>query len=213
MLLLVALLLPSALTAQKTGSIRGQITNFFKLSNARQMAVEKYIGKISGKVEASPRPVAGIWLTSSNLSAPKTPPTVTIAQKGYQFKVGLVVVPLNTTVLFPNHDPDYHNVYSLSRPKRFDIGRYKKDERPVPSVLFNKEGYIRINCEIHEHMRAHVIVVDSSLYTISDASGNFVLKGVPPGNYTLHGQSDNKNKWQTSITVTAGKETQASLTK
>ena len=145
--------------------------------------------------------------------SPKTPPPVTIAQKGYQFKVGLVVIPLNTTVFFPNQDPDYHNVYSLSRPKRFDIGRYKKDDSPVPSILFDKEGYIRINCEIHEHMQAHVIVVDSPLFTISDAAGSFVLKGIPPGNYTLHGQSDSKNKWKTPITITAGKETQVSLDK
>lgn len=209
----VITLLPATLAARDTGSIRGQISNLTQRNQSRRMAVEKYIGKISGKVAPAPRPVAGVWLTGPNLSAPKNPPSVTLAQKGYQFESGLVIVPLNTTILFPNRDPDFHNIYSLSRTKRFDIGRYKKDELPVPSVLFNKEGYIQLNCEIHEHMQAHVIVVNSSLFTISDPAGNFVIKDIPPGNYVLHAQSDSKKKWQTQIVVTARHETRVSFDK
>lgn len=198
--LLLLTLTSTPLFAQNEGSIRGQI-DLTKFGSSRPMAVEKYVGKISGKVDPAPRPLAGVWLTGSNLKAPPNPPAVTLAQEGYQFGQGMLVIPLNTKVFFPNRDPEFHNVYSLSRTKRFDIGRYKKDEQPVPSVTFDKAGYVRINCEIHEHMQAHVVVVDSPIFTTSDVRGNFTLKNIPPGEYTLHAQSDRKNKWKRKITV------------
>lgn len=208
---LLLLTLPlSNLAAQAGGNIRGKV-DLTKLNNSRPMAVEKYVGKISGKVDPAPRPIAGVWLTADNLTAPRNPPAVTLAQKGYQFSAGMIVVPLNTTVFFPNRDPEFHNVYSLSRTKRFDIGRYKKDEQPVPSIVFDKPGYVRLNCEIHEHMQAHVLIVDSPFFTVSDAAGNFTLTNVPPGEYTLHAQSDKKNKWKRKISVTTKKVTVVTL--
>lgn len=208
--LLFVLLSSGSLSAQAVGSVRGTI-DLTKLNNSKPMAVEKYVGKISGRVDPAPRPVAGVWLTGPNLAAPQNPSPKTLAQKGYQFATGMLVIPRNTTVFFPNRDPEFHNVYSLSRTKRFDIGRYKKDAQPVPSVTFDKAGYVRINCEIHEHMQAHVLVVDSPIFTVSDAKGAFTLKNVPPGQYTIHAQSDKKNKWQRKITVLAKKETVVAL--
>ena len=105
------------------GTITGTVP-LPKNGNANNAAIEKYRGKVSGKVTKSPPLLAGVWLTSPTLKAPVKPASVTLNQKGYQFEKSLIVVSKNTEVFFPNKDPDYHHVFSLSRAKRFDIGRY-----------------------------------------------------------------------------------------
>jgi len=190
--------------AAQTGNLTGVIELPTTAANKR-VAVEKYTGKISGKVSSPPIPVAGVWLTGPGLSAPANPPSVSVIQQGYQFDQSLLVVPLKTKVFFPNKDSDYHNIYSLSKGNRFDIGRYLKDEQPIPFAMFNNTGLVRLNCEIHEHMQAHVLVVDSPHYTRTDGKGKFELKNIPTGTYTLNAQIDKKNLWQATIQIVAGK--------
>ena len=146
-------------------------------------------------------------------SAPKTPTNVTLSQKNYQFAKHLIIISKGATDFFPNEDPDYHNIYSLSKPKRFDVGRYKKGETPLPHVTFDKPGYIRLNCEIHSHMNANIIVADSPYITTTDSNGKFTLNNIPPGQYTLHAQMDSKTKWQASIIVAANQVTPVQFTK
>jgi len=167
--------------------------------------MEKYRGKISGKVAPRPSTIAAVWLTSPTLSAPAKPKPVILAQKNYQFSKSLIVIPKGTTVTFPNNDPDYHNIYSLSKTKRFDLGRYKAMENPAPKVLFDKLGFVALRCEIHDHMNANVIVVDSPYAITTDASGKFILKNVPPGDYTIHAQIDRKTSWKVPVQVRAKK--------
>lgn len=206
----VAVLLFSAslipLSAQKTGSLSGKI-ELQKLKHPRPVVLEKYLGKISGKVAPLPQPTVGVWLTHPQLSAPAHPKSVTFAQEGYQFAKHLLIIPTGTTVYFPNNDQDYHNVYSLSRTKRFDLGRYRKGSTPVPSITFDKAGYLLLNCEIHEHMQAHVLIVDSPYYTSTDSAGKFSLSGIPPGSYTLHLQFDKKQAWKQAITIAPNRTT------
>lgn len=199
--------------AEKPGVIVGKLA-LPKTAKARHLAVEKYTGSISGKVASPPQRVAGVWLTREGLTAGATPP-VRLTQKGYQFGQSLLIVPLGTEVTFPNEDPDYHNVFSLSRSKRFDLGRYKTGERPAPTRTFDKVGLIHLRCEIHEHMQANILVVDSPFFATTDADGNFNLKNIPPGTYTLHAQLDKKTSWIQQVTVRTGKttSTQPRLTK
>jgi Carboxypeptidase regulatory-like domain len=123
------------------------------------------------------------------------------------------VVPRCTTVEFPNNDNDYHNIYSLSRAKRFDVGRYKKSEAPPPVVTFDVAGFVRLKCEIHDHMKAAVLVVNSPWFTVTDPAGEFTLSGLPPGNYTLRAQFDEKTQWSATVTITAGKSATVNFTK
>ena len=195
------------LGAPKTGTVTGKME--FPGGNAnRRVAVEKYTGKISGKVARPPMKRAGVWLTREGLTAPKNPKQVTLEQKEYQFGESLLAVSRGTEVFFPNEDQDYHNVFSLSRAKRFDLGRYKKGEKPVPSILFDKLGLIDVRCEIHEHMRALVLVVESPYVVVTDEDGAFQLKGIPVGTYTLHAQLDKKVRWESEVTVTGNKTVQ-----
>ena len=185
----------------------GTITGTVPLSESKKLDVPvgKYRGKISGKVDPSPAVVAAVWLESDRISAPKKPPEVTIAQQNYQFSQYLVIIPKGGKIFFPNKDPDYHNIYSLSKTKRFDLGRYKSSETPFPSVVFDKVGFVRLNCEIHDHMKANVVVVDSPYYGTTNQLGRFSLKNIPAGDYILHAQMDRKTKWQMPIKVLAGK--------
>lgn len=193
----------------------GSITGTVPLSKSKvsTVPVGKYRGKISGKLSSPPPAIAGVWLESKSLSAPKTPTNITLSQQNYQFAKHLIIISKGATVFFPNEDPDYHNIYSLSRPKRFDIGRYKKGETPIPQVTFEKTGYIGLNCEIHSHMKANIIVVDSPHLTTTDTNGKFTLKNVPPGQYTLHAQMDAKTKWKATVVVGANQVTPVQFTK
>lgn len=191
----------------------GHVTGMVPLPPRKpgKIAVEKYTGTISGKVAAAPSPVAGVWLVGTDTRAEHSPPSSSLPQSGYQFTHSLIIVPVGAKVEFPNMDNDYHNVASLSPAKTFDIGRYKKDERPVPFRIFDKEGFISLRCEIHDHMNAAILVVNSRWRTLTDPSGKFTIRDVPPGPYTLHAQIDKNTRWSAPIIISAGKTTSASF--
>jgi len=207
-LLLCAAFVHAAAIAGETGAVKGRVP----LGGAVvPIALEKYTGKISGKVEAPPRPVAGVWLEAPDLHAQPVAKIVAVEQRGYQFSNGLLVVAVGARVAFPNMDPDYHNVFSLSKAKRFDLGRYKPDEKPAPVVTFDKPGVVRLFCEIHEHMRGTVIVVDSPYFTRTGEDGSFALNGVAPGTYTLRAWVDEKRTWQQPITIAGNRTLEVNL--
>jgi plastocyanin len=192
-----------AIADPATGSISGRIS--LPARPESRIPVEKYVGSISGKVAPPPRLIAGVWIEGPGLTAPASSTPVKLSQLGYQFASSLMIVPRGTTVIFPNEDADYHNVFSLSRSARFDLGRYKKEDSEVPRYTFNTCGLVRIKCEIHEHMKANVLVVDSPHFTTTD--GNFSLNHLPAGTWTLRVQLDEKTQWHAIVKVGKGKST------
>ena len=194
---------------QPLGSVTGTVP--LPQRPAGRIAVEKYTGSISGRVVKPPPPRAGVWLEGPGTAAGKTKTTVSMPQEGYQFAESMLIISPGTTVEFPNRDNDYHHVFSLSSAKSFEIGRYKKDEKPVPSITFDKVGFVNLSCEIHDHMKASILVVDSRLKTLAEPDGRFTITGVPPGSYTLCAQIDKKNLWSAKVEVSAGKATTAVL--
>ena len=99
---------------------------------------------------------------------------------------------VGTRVEFPNFDDTYHNIFSFSPAKRFDLGRYRSDEKPVPSVVFDEAGPVTLRCDIHEHMRALILVLPTPHFVITDADGRYRLGGLPPGHYTVRAWLDSK---------------------
>jgi plastocyanin len=199
-----------AMAAAQTGAITGVVP--LPKRPAGRIAVEKYTGSISGKVAPPPALKAGVWLEGPGTQPVAAPAQAVLAQQGYQFAESLTIVPVGARVEFPNRDNEYHNIQSFSRVKRFDLGRYKKDETPVPVETFDKPGFVRLGCEIHDHMSAAILVVDSRWWALTDAKGSFRLTGITPGTYTLHAQVDEKTRWSVPITVQAGKTATAGFT-
>ena len=110
-------------------------------------------------------------------------PKATMEQRAERFAPHVLPVRTGTTVAFPNEDALFHNVFSLSAPRVFDLGRYPRGESK--SVRFEKPGVVQVFCHIHSDMSAIVLVLDTPAYTVPDADGRYVLEGVPPGEYTL----------------------------
>jgi len=148
-----------------------------------------------------------VYLTQEGLSAgaPPEEPLV-MAQRGLQFYPAVLPVSAGSRVAFPNEDNTYHNVFSYSPEKRFDLGRYAKGEGP-PVVTFDQVGVVRIFCEVHEHMRALVLVLDTPYFATTDEAGRFTLSDLPPGNYTLNVWRLNQPLLQQGVTITAGENT------
>jgi plastocyanin len=104
-------------------------------------------------------------------------------QRNKSFEPHVLVVPVGSVVAFPNHDPFFHNVFSLFEGKRFDLGLYEAGS--TRDVHFDRPGISYIFCNIHPEMSAVVVALDAPYYGISDARGQVVIANVPSGKYTL----------------------------
>lgn len=115
---------------------------------------------------------------------PVVPGHFRMAQKNKSFHPHLLVIPLGSTVAFPNLDPFFHNVFSQFNGKRFDLGLYEAGS--TRDVHFDHEGVSFIFCNIHPEMSAVIITLDTPWYAISSGGGPVVLHKLPPGSYELH---------------------------
>lgn len=156
----------------------------------------------AGQIAPSPKQVAVVYLEGNfGKSAPQR--SLVMQQKGYQFSPGVLAVQTGTSIVFPNGDDDYHNVFSYSKPKRFDLGRFRKEETP-PALVFDKPGIVRLYCEIHSHMRGIILVLDTPHFATTGEDGRFKLSGLPAGNFTLKAWLDEETTLEQPVTLKAG---------
>jgi plastocyanin len=104
-------------------------------------------------------------------------------QRGQQFVPHVLAVTAGTTVEFPNNDKTFHNVFSLSRVRTFDLGRFAPGR--TGSVRFNRPGIVPIFCDIHAHMSSYVLVFGHPFFAVSDENGRYSIEDVPAGDYSL----------------------------
>jgi plastocyanin len=102
-------------------------------------------------------------------------------QRNETFVPHVLAITTGTTVDFPNSDRIYHNVFSLSKTARFDLGRYAVGHSR--SVRFDHPGIIRVFCDIHSHMNAFILVFSHPFFAVTDAEGRYHIDNVPPGTY------------------------------
>jgi plastocyanin len=164
------------------GTIKGKVLT---KKDIPHRVAQRYPGRhpqATGVVEPIP---AVVMILGPVKGYPPSPPAEAqkIVQKGLKFHPPLLVIPVNTSVAFPNQDLEFHNVFSYSKTKRFDLGRYHKGESK--SVHFTKPGVCKIYCEIHQWMRAVVAVTENPFYATADEDGRFEIKNVPQGTYRL----------------------------
>jgi len=104
-------------------------------------------------------------------------------QRNEAFEPHVLAIVAGTVVDFPNNDATYHNVFSLSREKPFDLGRYAAGRSR--SVRFDRPGIIRVFCDIHAHMSAFILVFSHRYFAVTDEDGRYRLENVPPGRYNV----------------------------
>jgi hypothetical protein len=120
------------------------------------------------------------------------------------FIPALLPIRVGTKVEFPNLDETYHNIFSYSPAKRFDLGRYRPEERPIPAQVFDKPGLVTLRCDIHEHMRGLILVLNTSYFVMTDTNGHFRLSGVPAGHYTLKAWIDSRTTREKPVELKNG---------
>jgi plastocyanin len=114
---------------------------------------------------------------------PRDAPRARIDQRDETFFPHVLAIVAGTTVDFPNSDVTYHNVFSLSKAKTFDLGRYARGKSK--SVRFDSPGIVRVFCEIHSHMSAFVLVFAHRFFAVTDPAGEYRIDNVPPGSYNV----------------------------
>jgi plastocyanin len=162
--------------------------------------------------EAVDRRRSVVYLETAPLAAFETPPPAraTLDQRSESFVPPVLAVTVGSTVDFPNNDRVYHNVFSLSRPRRFDLGRYPRGQSR--SVLFDRPGVVRVFCEIHSHMSAYILVFAHRYFAVTDADGRYRIDGVPPGPYTLALWNDGAVRARRELRVEAGAASEQDFT-
>ena len=155
--------------------------------------------------------VAIVYLENKTAAYPKAgTDVIKIAQKGYQFSPSVIALQTGSRVLFPNMDEEFHNVFSYSKSKRFDLGRFRRED-DSPAISFDKPGTVKIYCEIHQHMRCILLVLDTPWFTRTDERGGFKLSKVPAGDYTLKAFLPSERVVEMPVTITDGKTTKVEL--
>lgn len=146
---------------------------------------------------------AVVWLEGAGL-ATTTPRRVEVSTEDKTFSPRLTLVPVGSTIAFPNHDPFDHNVFSSSGPRLFDLGLYGRNE--TRTVTFDKPGVARLYCNVHARMSAVVLVHATPFVARADRGGRFVLENVPPGRYTLHAWHERGGERELPLTLPSATE-------
>jgi plastocyanin len=127
--------------------------------------------------------IDGAGLSSGSVSGPAEGRTAQIQQQDRQFSPDLVVVPVGSSVSFPNLDAIFHNIFSLSKARSFNLGNYPKGD--TRTVTFPVPGVVYVYCHLHPNMSATIVVSPSRWCVRAGGDGHFVLPAVPPGQYTV----------------------------
>jgi plastocyanin len=175
-------------------------------------------GSVSGKVAlvkaGAPLPDAShavVWIDKLNVSAPSAGgPRTEMRSERKSFQPRVIVVRREATVEFPNVDPIFHNVFSVSPGNRFDLGLYRSGTSK--SNAFHEAGVVRVYCNIHPQMVGFVLVLDSTFFAVTGRDGVFRFEGVPPGAYTVKVWHEEGGEGELPVKVRAGADTPLAFT-
>jgi plastocyanin len=183
----------------RTGTIEGRLD---LPAAAPRRAAERYVGA-AAEAPRTVQPLPAIVYLQGAGGSGAAATATRMVQRDTVFQPGVIVVPVGATVAFPNDDPFFHNVFSYSPARRFDLGRYPKGESK--SVRFDRPGVVRIYCEVHRTMRAAVVVVENPHFAIVEEDGAFTLRDVPPGRHELAVWHPDRSGRTVTVSVEAGR--------
>jgi plastocyanin len=190
-------------TAPRSGAIRGRV----ELGHTAQI-IERRPGV--SDLGAPPdrdlpdRRKSVVYLESAPRGAfdPGETTSMSMDQRNETFVPHVLAITAGTVIDFPNSDRFYHNVFSLSKAARFDLGRYAKGKSK--SVRFDQPGIVRVFCEIHSHMNAFILVFAHPFFAMTDADGRYRINNVPAGTYNVVAWNEGMASEPKPVTVAGG---------
>ena len=193
---------PQALEERASGALRGRVDIRLAAAAAERRPNVAELGA------PPPRPLPDIRRAVVYLeTAPRgafeedLPARRRMDQRNETFLPHVLAVATGTIVDFPNNDSTYHNVFSLSKAKRFDLGRYARGRSK--SVRFDQPGIVRVFCDIHSHMSAFVLVFGHPYFATTDADGRYRIDDIPPGTYTVVAWHEGRTRDSRSVVIPA----------
>ena len=198
--------------AQEPGAIAGRVKLTTRVRSARQPSAV-YAPRGIPRHDPPPMPeIRNVVVYLKNVAFHGTLPAATaeMRQEHETFVPHVLAITKGSTVSFPNADPIFHNVFSLSRAATFDLGRYP--EGHARSEKFPNAGLVKLYCRIHSQMSAAILVLDHPYFATPNDDGTFRLPDVPPGAYTIVGWHERVGERSVSIRVEPGMVTDVELT-
>jgi plastocyanin len=194
-----------------TGSVRGKITLVGSEDVSEDILRGKRLTRYEGHAAMATESVPPYRLSESAVvyieaagargSYPPSDERPRLNQSQMVFRPLVLPVLVGTTVDFPNNDDVFHNVFSYSQPREFDLGRYPKGN--VRSVRFDRPGTVKVYCDIHSYMYATILVLENPYFAVPDDEGNFELRKIPEGTYELSYWYGRKKTGTKRVTVKA----------
>src|SRR5256885_17136762 len=211
-LLLTLVIASAGAQSPDRGSVSGTVTLTNRLRGAA-LPSAAYPARAVGRHDAPPVPELTnvvVYVRDPGYRGPLATRRVELGQQNESFVPHVLAITKGSTVDFPNNDPFFHNVFSLSSAASFNLGRYPRGQsRPAK---FAKAGLVKVFCDIHSHMSASILVLDHPYFTIPGADGNYELRNVPVGQYTVVGWHERVGERSAAVRVEAGRQTTLDLT-
>lgn len=220
-LVLLLLALPMGATAQAPGTggtVQGTVHITERLTKQR-MRFRLYPGvkPAAPPAERDPADVEHrnivIYIKSDTPLTPAqvaAPPVLSMAQEGETFIPHVLPVEVGSIVEFPNLDPIFHNVFSLSATRTFDLGRYPQGDSK--SVTFDQAGLVPVFCHIHSDMSAVILVLENPYFTVPGPDHRYRIANIPPGSYTLVAWHERSEPVEKQVEVKEGQTLELDLT-
>jgi plastocyanin len=203
------ILSPPELSGQSGGRVTGSVK--LTLAATAPSSASAYERRSVGPRPKPQSELKNVVIFFTDIAGGKAAPRqASIAQRDEQFVPHMVAVTSGSSVAFPNNDPFFHNVFSLSRGASFNLGRYPSGASR--SKTFTRPGIVKVFCEIHSHMSAVVRVFDHGWFTVPSEDGTYVMDDVPPGEHTLVAWHERIGERRERVTIKPGATLQLNFT-
>ena len=207
----VVLVVPALLLSQGPrgsaavgGSIRGRVELRRAAAPPERRPNVADLGSPAAVRDISDRLTSVVYMEDAPKAPAVVPGHVVLDQRDERFVPHVLAVTTGTVVDFPNSDRIFHNVFSLSKTRPFDLGRYAAGRSKA--VTFDRPGIVRVFCDIHSHMNAFILVFNHPFFALTDMDGRYRIDNVPPGTYNLVAWNEGVSSGPQAVVVPEGGE-------